>query len=635
MPTDPRLGSTIAGYRLAEPIGRGGMGVVYRAEQLSLGRDVALKLLREDLAHDPAFRSRFLRESRLGGQVLHPNLVPIYDAGEADGLLYIAMQYVRGIDLRRLIARDGALAPARAVAILAAIAQALDAAHARGLVHRDVKPANVLVVEHGDEPAQVEAYLSDFGLLKQISSQTGLTQAGNMVGTMAYIAPEQIQGRPVDGATDQYALGCVLFECLTGSTPFPREEEAAVLWAHLSSAPPALANWRPDLPAGLDTALSRALAKQPAQRFPSCREFLGAVAAAIGPQVLTGTSPPATAASSDQTTVVDPPSARFAGWREAAAGMSGGGGNARHDQPTRTATVPPPWPGPAAGGPSPQRWGSVPPGPLPPGDGRLQVRLIVLLTVLALLLIAAVASAAGDGGHARTAPTTPPTSLPAIPTVTDTTVDEFVTTESEETLPSLVEPTTTTLPEPPRSLRLPFTFNGRGDMQLPPFTAAGSWRLAWSYDCRKAEYSSGFALEVAPDGGSVNKYGTSQSGVEHYQAGAYALEVRADNACRWSLRATGPPGASNRRVPFTVSGSGQATTAPFTVHGGWDIHWSYRCPGDPLLGDFQLDVHPDRPLAVLDYGNGGDGVEHMDSGGTYFLVVAPDEECSWTVKVTD
>jgi serine/threonine protein kinase len=230
MRTDPLVGRTVAGYRLVELIGRGGMGVVYRAEQLSLGRDVAFKLLREDLAHDDAFRTRFLRESRLGGQVPHPNLVPIYDAGEADGLLYIAMQHVDGVDLRRLVAREGRLAPARALAILTPVARALDAAHARGLVHRDVKPANILVVEHAT--GGVDAYLSDFGLLKRISSQTGLTQAGKLVGTTAYVAPEQIQGQPVSGAADQYALACVLFECLTGSMPFPREEEAAVLRAH-------------------------------------------------------------------------------------------------------------------------------------------------------------------------------------------------------------------------------------------------------------------------------------------------------------------------------------------------------------------------------------------------------------------
>jgi serine/threonine protein kinase len=254
MRTDPLVGRTVAGYRLVELIGRGGMGVVYRAEQLSLGRDVAFKLLREDLAHDEAFRTRFLRESRLGGQVPHPNMVPIYDAGEADGLLYIAMQHVDGVDLRRLVARDGRLAPARSLAILAPVARALDAAHARGLVHRDVKPANILVVEHGDGGG-ADAYLSDFGLLKRISSQTGLTQAGKLVGTMAYVAPEQIQGQPVSGAADQYALACVLFECLTGSMPFPREEEAAVLWAHLSSPPPSLADRRPDLPAGLGGGL--------------------------------------------------------------------------------------------------------------------------------------------------------------------------------------------------------------------------------------------------------------------------------------------------------------------------------------------------------------------------------------------
>jgi hypothetical protein len=187
---------------------------------------------------------------------------------------------------------------------------------------------------------------------------------------------------------------------------------------------------------------------------------------------------------------------------------------------------------------------------------------------------------------------------------------------------------------PPTSLRLPFTLKGRGEMQLPPFTAAGSWRLAWSYDCRKAEYFSSFILRVDPGVDSVYKSGTSQSGVEAYQAGTHALNVQTDDACRWSLRATGPPGARNLRVPFTLSGSRSATTAPFTVRGGWDIAWSYRCSGDALFGGFEVNVHPDRPYAIMDHDGGGSGVEHLDSGGTYFLQVAPEDGCSWTVKVT-
>jgi hypothetical protein len=171
-------------------------------------------------------------------------------------------------------------------------------------------------------------------------------------------------------------------------------------------------------------------------------------------------------------------------------------------------------------------------------------------------------------------------------------------------------------------------------MQLPPFTAAGSWHLAWSYDCRKAEYSTGFDLDVEPGGESVTKFGTSQSGSETYRAGTSQIRVRpSDQACRWSLRATGTPGAPNRRVPFTLSGSGSTTTAPFTVHGGWDITWSYRC-SDALFGDFQVNVHPGLEYAIHDFDGKGSGVEHFDTGGTYFLVVTPGSGCSWTLKVT-
>ena len=613
MRTDPLVGRTVAGYRLVELIGRGGMGVVYRAEQLSLGRDVAFKLLREDLAHDEAFRTRFLRESRLGGQVPHPNMVPIYDAGEADGLLYIAMQHVDGVDLRRLVARDGRLAPPRALAILAPVARALDAAHARGLVHRDVKPANILVVEHGGGGAGgVDAYLSDFGLLKRIASQTGLTQAGKLVGTMAYVAPEQIQGQPVSGAADQYALACVLFECLTGSMPFPREEEAAVLWAHLSSPPPSLADRRPDLPAGLGAVLARAMAKQPSERFGSCHAFLDAAGTALGAGATTvhsaaATTGPGAADATDPATVIDRPAPADGG------GPQGG----PHDQRTRTATVP-----------APPRW-SAPAGGPPAARGLRPPGLVAVLAVLGVLVMVAVASAGGDGGQAGTATTLPATSPTFTTVAPDTTIEEIVTTEPEPP-----EPTTTTQPQPPKSLRLPFTLKGRGTMQLPPFTAAGSWHLAWSYDCRKAEYSTGFDLEVAPGGESVMKFGTSQSGAETYRAGTSQIRVRpSDEACRWSLRATGTPGAPNRRVPFTLNGSGSTTTAPFTVHGGWDIAWSYRC-SDELFGDFEVNVHPGLEYAIHDFDGKGSGVEHFDTGGTYFLVVAPGSGCSWTLKVT-
>ena len=254
------IGTQIAGYRLEELIGKGGMGVVYRAHDLALERSVALKLLSPVLAEDPDFRERFLVESRLAASLDHPNVVPIYDAGEVEGQLYLAMRYVEGTDLKRLLAQEGTLEPERAIAICSQIADALDAAHARGLVHRDVKPSNVLLDE------REHAYLADFGLTRRLSDQAPDFEAGLSVGTPSYVAPEQIEGKELDGRADQYSLACLLYECLTGELPFPRGSEAATLFAHLEEAPPA--------PAGLEDVIPRAMAKDPADRYESCRAFV-------------------------------------------------------------------------------------------------------------------------------------------------------------------------------------------------------------------------------------------------------------------------------------------------------------------------------------------------------------------------
>jgi ABC-type branched-subunit amino acid transport system substrate-binding protein/glutamine cyclotransferase len=262
-------GSTLAGYRVEALVGRGGMGVVYRATDLRLDRAVALKLIAPELAQDDRFRSRFLKESRMAAALDHPNVLPIYEAGESDGQLYLAMRYVEGNDLKSLLERDRTLTPERTVAVLGQVAGALDAAHRRGLVHRDVKPANVLVDEDG------HAYLTDFGITKQAGAAS--TQTGEMVGTLDYLAPEQIRGEPVDGRTDSYALGCVLYECLAGAPPFRRETHAETLWAHLHDDPPALGGH-----AALDPVLARALAKEPDERFGGCRELMDAAGAALG-----------------------------------------------------------------------------------------------------------------------------------------------------------------------------------------------------------------------------------------------------------------------------------------------------------------------------------------------------------------
>src|SRR6266540_523177 len=252
MSTEPLLGvgSTIGSYRVDAMLGRGGMGVVYRAQDLRLGRPVALKLLREPLAGDAEYRDRFLRESRLAASIEHAAIVPVYDAGEIDGLLYIAMRYLDGVDLAELLRREGPLQPERAVGLVAQLASALDAAHKRGLVHRDVKPSNVLVAADDDGE---HAYLVDFGITQDATSrEERLTATGQLVGTLDYLAPERIRGDASDGRSDLYGLGCVLFECLTGEVPFARPSEAAAIYAHLEEPPSRPSDLRPGVPKALD-----------------------------------------------------------------------------------------------------------------------------------------------------------------------------------------------------------------------------------------------------------------------------------------------------------------------------------------------------------------------------------------------
>jgi len=268
MGPDKRIGSELAGYRIVEPLGRGGTSVVYRAEHVRLGRPAALKLLAPVLG-EAGFRERFLRESQLAASIDHPSILPVFDAGEEDGFLYIAMACVEGSDLKTLLAEEGPLPLRRALRIVGQIGSALNAAHARGLVHRDVKPANILVGD-GDR-----AYLSDFGVVKELSSN-GTTRTGTFVGTIEYCAPEQIEGRAVDGRADVYALACVLYECLTGEPPFHRPSEIAVLNAHLHAPPPKL----PGQPGGLEAVIANALSKSPLDRYASCAEFVGAARAA-------------------------------------------------------------------------------------------------------------------------------------------------------------------------------------------------------------------------------------------------------------------------------------------------------------------------------------------------------------------
>ncbi|MGW2564164.1 serine/threonine-protein kinase [Streptomyces sp. NPDC001514] len=286
------IGAQIAGYRVEREIGRGGMAVVYCAKDLRLDRTVALKLLAPELARNDTFRRRFTHESRVAAAIDHPHIVPIFEAGETDGVLYIAMRYVSGLDLRALLDRDGPLPVQAAVRITAQVASALDAAHEHDLVHRDVKPGNILVAKGTDSEHPEHVYLTDFGLTKKSLSLTGFTTVGEFVGTLDYVAPEQISGRPVDGRCDLYSLACVVYEMLTGRPPFQRDEDMALLWAHQYDQPPPLSEKRPGASQALDDVLAKALAKVPDDRYDSCLEFVSAMRATDSAGAGAGSRPP-------------------------------------------------------------------------------------------------------------------------------------------------------------------------------------------------------------------------------------------------------------------------------------------------------------------------------------------------------
>ena len=264
-------GTEFAGCRIDGVAGRGGMGVVYAATELRLQRPVALKLIATPLGRDDEFRERFERESRLAASIDHPNVIPVYGAGEEDGRPYLVMRLVRGTDLQALLTRAGRLAPERAAKLLAQVAAALDAAHAAGLVHRDVKPANVLL--DGDH-----VYLTDFGLTRLAGADTGLTETGRWMGTVDFASPEQLQAGRTDARSDVYALGCVLFAALTGEPPFERGTVPAAIYAHLHDQIPLVSER--GAPKAFDRILARALAKDPARRYPSAGDLGRAVQAA-------------------------------------------------------------------------------------------------------------------------------------------------------------------------------------------------------------------------------------------------------------------------------------------------------------------------------------------------------------------
>jgi serine/threonine protein kinase len=349
----------IAGYRIEARLGRGGMGEVYRAVQLSLGRRVALKVLAPKLADDDVFRRRFLRESRIAASIDHPSIIPIYETGEDGGLLYIAMRYVDGLDLSTLLRREGRLEPARALAIMAQVASALDAAHARGLVHRDVKPANILLAA-GPAGGDGHCYLCDFGLIKEVNAQqaqSALTATDQFVGTIPYVAPEQIEGRDVDGRADVYSLGCVLFHCLTGSVPFERMNDIEVVFAHLREPPPSLSSRAPGLPTAMDAVVARAMAKSGDDRWPTCSALVTAMQAEVR-----STSPaPAISADAETRSMHLPPVAITAPPPPPPAAASPSAAPPRAASASAAPTRIEPTPAPSAGRPPSPRPASRPP----------------------------------------------------------------------------------------------------------------------------------------------------------------------------------------------------------------------------------------------------------------------------------
>jgi predicted Ser/Thr protein kinase len=277
----PRIGAEFAGYRLGSLLGHGGMSIVYRAEHMHLGRTVALKLLAPQLSEDEAFRERFERESRLAASLDHPNIIPIYEAGEEDGVLFIAMRYVEGADLKTRLNEGGPFDSDKVASLVAQVAAALEAAHVKGLIHRDVKPANVLIASGAGPEGADHVYLSDFGIAKHTAG-AGLTRTGMFVGTADYASPEQIEGKPLDGRADVYALGCVVYEALTAERAYEKDSEVGMMYAHLLESAPSVTAKRPQLPPEIDDVVAKAMAKSRDDRYATPTELALAVKQALG-----------------------------------------------------------------------------------------------------------------------------------------------------------------------------------------------------------------------------------------------------------------------------------------------------------------------------------------------------------------
>lgn len=410
MSSDPRIGTELAGYRIEQLIGRGGMSIVYLAEHLRLRRKVALKILTPELSQDENFRTRFIRESEAAASLDHPNIIPIFEAGEADGDLFIAMRYVKTTDLAVLIDKHRRLDLVRAVLIVEQAASALDSAHAEGLVHRDVKPANLLVAVGAGPGGSDHVYLSDFGLTKRTATRSGLTRTGSFMGTLDYVPPEQIKGQDLDGRSDQYALACVLFQCLTGRVPFDRQDEAAVLFAHLSEPPPSAAAIRPELPPEIDGVIARGMAKEPTERFTTCGELAVAARAAAGLADRTSTLPEVAAhaapsAPVEPTRMADPPAEPVEATPVESAPVE-----SAPVEPTRVAQ-PPAIPA------GPTRVAHPPPSPPAAPGRRKRTGLIVAIVGVVVLIVLALLLVPLGGGRdaAEPSPEPSPTEEPSPP----------------------------------------------------------------------------------------------------------------------------------------------------------------------------------------------------------------------------
>jgi YVTN family beta-propeller protein len=406
--TELPTGSLLAGCRIEGVVGRGGMGVVYRATQLSLDRPVALKVIAPEFAGDVTFRERFKRESRIAASIEHPNVIPVYEAGEGEGVLYLIMRYVEGTDLRAVIdAEEGGLDAERAARLVAQVAAALAAAHRRDLIHRDVKPANVLIDAGGEHE---HAYLTDFGIARHSTATSGLTHTGAVIGTMDYLAPERIQAGGGDGRSDVYALGCVLYETLTGQRPFERDNDVAKMYAHLSAPVPSALEVRPELAPELDEVAQRAMAKDPDDRFSGAGEMAAALTDTLPSRPVTAPSPLAETVPEETAETLaeeEVPPTQLGATRAALPGQAPTA-RAAPGGPAAPATPPPATPPPAT--PPPPAPPAATPPPAPPAPRRrlpvAAIAVVVVAVAGAGLAFALAGGGDSDDGNGSTGSTT-------------------------------------------------------------------------------------------------------------------------------------------------------------------------------------------------------------------------------------